>query len=644
MSKSQTATEYLILLAVVVVIALVAINTLGGFPGIGSSSEKKVSDVKLQISTIGVASYSIETSGSLFKLKNNFYDTITINEFRLNQQTNLTCNSSNTNPALPIVLNVGQSVIVNCTAVNSSNYIITNKQTPLIGILYTDSITSNRLAGNSNSYGAVSVSGGGQTYTPNSTVLALRQGLVAYYPFDGNTSDLNLNVNNGTNNGASYNSSGKVGGGYSFDGITSNILLPFSFTNGSGNTIYTMSAWIKTSNINGRILTSCSNSFTDSRGIVSANSVTNNVWHHIIAIRNGTNMYLYIDGNLNGSVATSSGFSGVILAVDGTGKIDWRSFNVNSQTTSLVGKFAYDALIFNGSIDEVSIWNRALNSSDVLDLYNGGNGLSLSLSGPQTPICSETQISCNGTVSSVCTNGNWINAGNISGQCGYFPPGNLSALRQGLVAYYPFDGNTSDLSGHGYNGINYSATYTALGKVGGAYSFDGVNSFVEIGSAPYYYQGSLSLWFYANSFSGQPDLFVGNENTTNSGNYLQVNINSNSALSFYNPTAPYIDIVTASNVVSTGQWYNVIWTSNGSTTSCYVNSVQKSLTVNAGDGKWFGNVTNINHYTIGKLLRGSQSYSKYNGLIDEVTLWNRSLNSTEVLQIYNSSYGFSLVQ
>ncbi len=158
--KSQTATEYLIILAVVIVIALVVVNTMGGFPGIGAGSGKKVSDLKLATDTVGIESYNIGTDSSLFKLKNNYYDTITVTSFRVNNQSSLTCNSSNTNPTLPIVLNVGQSMIINCTVVNTSTYTLSTKQTPLVGITYTDNMGATRSSGNEGSSVATSVSQG----------------------------------------------------------------------------------------------------------------------------------------------------------------------------------------------------------------------------------------------------------------------------------------------------------------------------------------------------------------------------------------------------------------------------------------------------------------------------------------------------
>jgi len=47
-------------------------------------------------------------------------------------------------------------------------------------------------------------------------------------------------------------------------------------------------------------------------------------------------------------------------------------------------------------------------------------------------------------------------------------------LNDGLVAYYPFDGNAQDPSGNGHNGTeNAGVTYT-MGVIGSAASFDGL--------------------------------------------------------------------------------------------------------------------------------------------------------------------------
>ena len=55
-------------------------------------------------------------------------------------------------------------------------------------------------------------------------------------------------------------------------------------------------------------------------------------------------------------------------------------------------------------------------------------------------------------------------------------------LTSGLVAWYPFDGNASDMSGNGNDGTVYGATLgeDRNGEAGKAYEFDGVDDWIKI--------------------------------------------------------------------------------------------------------------------------------------------------------------------
>jgi len=55
-------------------------------------------------------------------------------------------------------------------------------------------------------------------------------------------------------------------------------------------------------------------------------------------------------------------------------------------------------------------------------------------------------------------------------------------LLDGLVTYYPFSGNANDASGSGHDGIVYGPTLTSdrLGNVNSAYSFDGVDDYINV--------------------------------------------------------------------------------------------------------------------------------------------------------------------
>ena len=56
-------------------------------------------------------------------------------------------------------------------------------------------------------------------------------------------------------------------------------------------------------------------------------------------------------------------------------------------------------------------------------------------------------------------------------------------LTNGLVAFYPFNGNANDASGHGYNGIAHNATTVPdhLLNPDSAYRLNGTNAYIYFG-------------------------------------------------------------------------------------------------------------------------------------------------------------------
>ncbi len=74
---------------------------------------------------------------------------------------------------------------------------------------------------------------------------------------------------------------------------------------------------------------------------------------------------------------------------------------------------------------------------------------------------------------------------------------NNKGLEDGLVAYYPFNGNANDESGNGNNGVVYGATLTSdrYGNANSAYEFDGVNDFISVATGLNFdSQFSISFW------------------------------------------------------------------------------------------------------------------------------------------------------
>jgi hypothetical protein len=84
-------------------------------------------------------------------------------------------------------------------------------------------------------------------------------------------------------------------------------------------------------------------------------------------------------------------------------------------------------------------------------------------------------------------------------------------LTNGLVAYYPFNGNANDESGNGNNGTVNGATLTRdrLGNGSKAYSFDGVNDFINCGIFNLNSnQISINLWINESAVSSNRNVII----------------------------------------------------------------------------------------------------------------------------------------
>ena len=80
----------------------------------------------------------------------------------------------------------------------------------------------------------------------------------------------------------------------------------------------------------------------------------------------------------------------------------------------------------------------------------------------------------------------------------------LADLNDGLVAYYPFDGNANDASSHGNDGTVIGATLTQdmFGNADSAYYFDGIDDYIRASAANLpSAERTVSLWFYTDTMN-----------------------------------------------------------------------------------------------------------------------------------------------
>jgi gliding motility-associated-like protein len=90
----------------------------------------------------------------------------------------------------------------------------------------------------------------------------------------------------------------------------------------------------------GKIVLEGSNTF-----LSSATAVTKDVWQHVAVVVNGTNVTFYINGNISGSY---------------TG-----SFNATSAYPLTIGDFSGGSYPFNGTMDELRLWNVSKSQQDI---------------------------------------------------------------------------------------------------------------------------------------------------------------------------------------------------------------------------------------------------------------------------------------
>ena len=89
--------------------------------------------------------------------------------------------------------------------------------------------------------------------------------------------------------------------------------------------------------------------------IIGATGVNNAAWHHAVATYDGSHMRLYLDGASN---ATAVSYS---TAVTWSGNLVFGRYNSATQS-------------FDGLIDDVRIWDQAIDATDVADLYAAQRG------------------------------------------------------------------------------------------------------------------------------------------------------------------------------------------------------------------------------------------------------------------------------
>jgi hypothetical protein len=205
-------------------------------------------------------------------------------------------------------------------------------------------------------------------------------GLIAKYLFEGNASDASGNGNHGSSVGSLQLTTDRFGtpnAAYLFNGTNSYVLIPSSPSLNSPSTAMTQAVWIL---LNGPSLVGAGfdpiimksngsdnafmyrmNATTTYFGsafnhwgthLSAGQSIPLQEWHHVATVFNGTTIKFYFDGVL---VDTQP----MVLTITQ----DNRALTIGADSPGIPE-------YFNGKIDDVHLYSRALSDADILELYS----------------------------------------------------------------------------------------------------------------------------------------------------------------------------------------------------------------------------------------------------------------------------------
>ena len=418
--------------------------------------------------------------------------------------------------------------------------------------------------------------------------------LVGYWTFNGNevTNGVIVNRVNSTQNGnpeniatSSFYAYGKIGQSGNFDGTNDDVILPNSNTYNFDNTKnFTISGWINIakagssetvfSTVNGSgtggygVYISTGNVLgfivyngVGSSAVLGNTVVTQKTWHHVAYVFTGpTTANLYLDGVL-----------------DKTGSFTQNLASISANR--FIGTNSNLADHFNGKIDDLRIYNRALSDLEVRQLYNNGQNIIL------TPTSVTSQLS----------------------------------------AYWKFDGKTikngvvQDQSGNAINGtlVNIaSSTFYKAGRIGQALNFDGVNDRMNFSVAPSTTTFSMSAWVFPTSHVANYGEVM-TQNTTR-GLYIK----SDQHLTYFDGTDRQCP-----TTIPDRQWNHVLVVAQGTFMTFWVNGIFCSAVPFTVAAPTFTNMGSSN-----------TASEQFGGLIDDARIYNTALSTSTILQIYNTGW------
>jgi hypothetical protein len=206
-----------------------------------------------------------------------------------------------------------------------------------------------------------------------------------------------------------------------------------------------------------------------------------------------------------------------------------------------------------------------------------------------------------------CTNGNCVS--------------NAPSWQTGIVGLWKLDGNVLDSFGT-HTSTNNGVLFQSSGCVSGSCAvFDGASDYIQVAYNSDLNTGAdltFAAWVYWGGTGDEQNILT----KESSYEFRVVDGNINYAITPWEWRG-------SNAIIPSNDWAHVVMTHDGNGQQIiYINGVSKYSTTSGGSI-----VSNTNPLTIGRRLNGE---SFFYGAIDDVIIWNRVLDSSEVQELFNS--------
>jgi hypothetical protein len=205
----------------------------------------------------------------------------------------------------------------------------------------------------------------------------------------------------------------------------------------------------------------------------------------------------------------------------------------------------------------------------------------------------------------------------------------ITNLWDGMVAHYSFNGNANNVKAN-YNGTVSGATLSrGRGNDNNtAYSFDGVDDYIDFGSGILSGNGSFTIVVSINSTTTSSRILQQRDAQGFNGQYM-LDILDNGSIKFNTYYYGFKWNVTSSSALNDGSWHHLAFVQKDNGGQMYLNGILEQ-TDNTG-GKV--NLTSSLKTYIGGDLRDNNSY--YSGKVDDLRIYSRALSVSEIQTLHN---------